>query len=164
MALTEDPPTPAAQQTPTPPAPPVRGTSPRRLWIAAAVILAALAFLVFKGLGSATVFFKTADEAVRDKSSLGTHRFRIEGVVTTDPQPQGNDVRFDIENNGATVHVVHVGSPPELFKRDIPVVLEGRWDGDHYASDRIMVKHTESYRVKNPDRVKDYPTTTVPTP
>lgn len=134
--------------------------SNRRVWIASVVILAALGFLVFKGLGNATVFFKTADEAVRDKTSLGTHRFRVEGVVLDDVREQGDDVAFTIENNGVKVPVVHTGSPPELFKPSIPVVLEGRWDGAHFASDRIMVKHTESYRAKNPDRVKDYPTST----
>ena len=52
---------------------------------------------------------------------------------------------------------MHHGGPPELFKPGIPVVLEGRWQGDTYASDRIMVKHTEEYRAENPERVKDYP-------
>ena len=138
--------------------------SSRRIWIASVVILAALGFLVFKGLGSATVFFKTADEAVRDRDELGTRRFRLEGVVLDDVRQTGNEVSFSVEQNGAKVPVVHQGDPPELFKPTIPVVLEGRWDGDHFASDRIMVKHTESYRVKNPDRVKDYPgsTTTAP--
>jgi cytochrome c-type biogenesis protein CcmE len=133
----------------------------RRLWIASVVILGALGFLVFQGLGNATVFFKTADEAVRDKASLGTHRFRVEGVVVDGSvRPEGNDVLFKITNNGAVIDVLHKGDPPELFKPNIPVVLEGRWAGDHYASDRIMVKHTESYRVENPDRVKDYSTST----
>ncbi|HEV7888664.1 MAG TPA: cytochrome c maturation protein CcmE [Acidimicrobiales bacterium] len=136
-------------------------TSTRRVGVAIVVILAALGFLVFKGLGNATVFFRTADEAVHQKASLGTRRFRVEGVVVDGTvAQQGNAVRFDIANNGSTVHVVHQGDPPELFKPNIPVVLEGRWAGDHYASDRIMVKHTEDYRVENPDRVKDYPTST----
>lgn len=138
-----------------PPAPPVRGSSPRRLWIAGAVILAALGFLVFKGLGNATVFFKTADEAVRDKASLGAHRFRVEGVVEN--WTKADPAKFDVSNNGAVVHVVFSGTQPELFKNDIPVVLEGRWAGAYYASDRIMVKHTETYRAQNPGRVKDYP-------
>jgi len=129
----------------------------RRLWIGTAVILAALGFIVFQGLGNATVFFKTAEEAVRDKAELGDRRFRIEGVVVDEPVPRGNDVSFQIESDAVRVDVVHAGDPPELFKKGIPVVLEGRWSGDHYASDRIMVKHTESYRVDNPDRVKDYP-------
>ena len=131
----------------------------RRLWIAAVIILAALGFLVFQGLGNATVFFRTADEAVAEKEELGTRRFRIEGVVVTEPVQRGDAVTFEIENDGVRVPVVHNGDPRELFKKGIPVVLEGRWaaSGDHYASDKIMVKHTESYRVDNPDRVKDYP-------
>ena len=129
----------------------------RRLWIGTAVILAALGVIVFQGLGNATVFFKTADEAVRDKAELGDRRFRIEGVVVDEPTNQGDDVKFQIESDAVRVDVVHAGDPPELFKKGIPVVLEGRWSGDHYASDRIMVKHTESYRIDNPDRVKDYP-------
>jgi cytochrome c-type biogenesis protein CcmE len=143
-----------------PPASPARpGTSRRRLYIAGAVIVAALGFLVFRGLGNATVFFRTADEAVVQKSSLGTHRFRVEGVVVPGTvQQTGTRVNFAIENNGVRVPVVHQGDPPELFKPNIPVVLEGKWAGDVYASDRIMVKHSSSYRVKNPQRVKDYPT------
>lgn len=129
----------------------------RRLWIASVIILAALGFLVFQGLGNATVFFKTADEAVRDKAELGDRRFRVEGVVVDEPVVQGDNVAFQIEADAVRVDVVHQGDPPELFRKGIPVVLEGRWDGSHYASDRIMVKHTESYRVDNPDRVKDYP-------
>jgi cytochrome c-type biogenesis protein CcmE len=116
---------------------------------------------LWQGLGNATVYFKTADEAVRDRASLGTRRFRVEGVVVAGTVHQtGNAVRFDIENNGATVAVHHEGDPPELFKADIPVVLEGHWQGSSFASDRIMVKHTSDYRAKNPDRVKDYTGTT----
>jgi cytochrome c-type biogenesis protein CcmE len=127
----------------------------RRVWISAVVILGALGFLVFKGLGDATVFFKTADEAVRDKAKLADHRFRVEGVVANFDEARPGV--FDVEQNGATVHVTFDGQQPQFFKNGIPVVLEGRWQGDHYASDRILVKHTESYRVDNPDRVKDYP-------
>jgi cytochrome c-type biogenesis protein CcmE len=37
------------------------------------------------------------------------------------------------------------------------VVLEGRWDpsGDFFASDRILVKHSEQYESDNEDRLKD---------
>jgi cytochrome c-type biogenesis protein CcmE len=74
----------------------------------------------------------------------------VDGTVrTVDP----GEVGFDVAFNGATVHVVHSGNPPELFKAGIPVVLEGHWEGDHFASDRIMVKHSEEYKEENPDRV-----------
>ena len=132
----------------------------RRLWVAGAVILAALGFLVVQALGEATVYFKTADEAVAEKSELGDRRFRIEGLVvagSVKPAPAGEGVDFEIRGQkGATVDVIHRGDPPELFEPGIPVVLEGHWSGDHYASDRIMVKHTNEYKAENPDRVDDY--------
>jgi cytochrome c-type biogenesis protein CcmE len=118
------------------------------------VIAGAIGFLLWQGLGNATVYFKTADEAVRDKESLGSRRFRVEGVVVPGTVAQAGDaVRFDIEERGATVSVRHQGDPPELFRPGIPVVLEGHWQGAAFASDRIMVKHTSEYRAEHPDRV-----------
>jgi cytochrome c-type biogenesis protein CcmE len=147
--------------TTTAPAPRVRPAAPAstkwRIAAVAVVILGAIGFLVFKGLGDATVYFKTADEAVAQKSSLGDRRFRVEGAVVTDSVRQvGDEVRFEIISAGVVVPVVHRGDPPELFKPGIPVVLEGHWAGDFYLSDRIMVKHTSEYREDNPDRVDEY--------
>ena len=130
----------------------------RRLWLAGAVILAALGFLVLQGLGEATVYFKTADEALAGKKELGERRFRLEGsVVPGSVQAEPGGVAFAVRGAaGGTVDVVHEGDPPELFQPDIPVVLEGRWQGARYTSDRIMVKHSSEYRAENPDRVDNY--------
>jgi cytochrome c-type biogenesis protein CcmE len=124
----------------------------KRTTIAIAVILLALGFLVFQGLGNATVYFKTVDEAVAQKRQLGHDRFRIEGTVVDEPK----DGRFTIKGMTNSAAIVHSGDIPQLLQVGIPVVLEGRWDGDHFASDRVMVKHTSEYREKNPDRVEDY--------
>ena len=125
-----------------------------RLWIVGAVIAAAIGFLVFQGLGSATLYFYQADEAVDRRDELGDKRFRLEGVVLDGTVEQGSDgVTFTVAENGAEVDVVHQGDPPELFQPDIPVVLEGRWDGAHFASDRIMVRHSEEYKAENEDRL-----------
>ena len=126
----------------------------RRLWLAGVVVLGALGFLVFQGLGNATLYFRTADEAVAQRAELGERRFRIEGdVVDGSVRQVGNDVSFTLTSKSVEVPVVHKGDPPELFRPGIPVVLEGRFQGDHFASDRILVKHSETYVAKNPDRV-----------
>ena len=134
--------------------------SRRRLAVVTVVVLGAFGFLVSRGLGDAALYFRTADEAVAQKDRLGDRRFRLEGVVLAGVRsdPSGEGVDFAVEENGVRVDVRHQGDPPELFKADIPVVLEGRWDGDRFASDRIMVKHSEQYRVENPDRVEGSPT------
>lgn len=137
--------------------PAVRAGSRRRVIVVAIIVAGAIGFLLYKGLGNATVYFKTADEAVAQRSHLGSRRFRIEGAVVTGSVHQvGDGVRFRIINAGVEVPVVHHGDPPELFQDGIPVVLEGHWQGRTYESDRIMVKHTTEYRKQNPDRVQQY--------
>ena len=127
--------------------------------IAAVVVLVALGFLVFQGLGNATVFFKTADEAVAQRAKLGAHRFRIEGtVVPGTVQDAGDAVTFRIASKGVEVPIVHHGDEPALFKTTTvppPVVLEGHFatGSNTFESDRIIVKHTESYTKQHPDRV-----------
>ncbi|HET7488385.1 MAG TPA: cytochrome c maturation protein CcmE [Acidimicrobiales bacterium] len=144
----------------TAPAPPRPRTEPgrRRRVVAGLVIAGALAFLGFRAAGSATVYFKTADEAVAQRSSLGTHRFRLEGtVVPGSVHDAAGEVDFTVRGDGgATVEVIHKGDVPELFQPTIPVVLEGRFQGDAFLSDRILVRHTNEYKARNPERVKDY--------
>jgi cytochrome c-type biogenesis protein CcmE len=116
--------------------------------------------LVIRGLGNATVYFKTADEAVAARAKLGSQRFRIEGTVQPGVVQVGQNVAFVIANNGVNVNVLHSGGAPQLFKPGIPVVLEGHFMANGvFASDLIMVKHTSSYDAKHPERV-----TTVPAP
>jgi cytochrome c-type biogenesis protein CcmE len=138
-------------------------TTPRRrrkrkpsVYVLLVLILAAIGYVVFQGLNSAALYYRNADEAVAQKASLGTHRFRVQGTVQDDVAKVGNEVDFTIAFNGATVPVHHIGSdPPELFKPGIPVVLEGHWDqsGQYFTSDNILIKHSADYKEQNPDRV-----------
>jgi cytochrome c-type biogenesis protein CcmE len=119
------------------------------------VILAVTGILVVKALGNATLYFYQANEAVAQKADMVDKRFRMLGNVDADTvQRTGDGVVFTVSYDGATVPVSHVGDPPELFKAGVPVVLEGKWstDGSTFQSDRILVKHTEDYVEKNPDR------------
>ena len=96
----------------TAPRPRAQLQSRRRYWIACAVILAALGFLIVRGLGNATVYFKTADEAVAQKATLGTHRFRVEGLVVggSIKQHGTSGVDFTIAGKNVEVPIVHSGN------------------------------------------------------
>lgn len=119
------------------------------------LVLGALGLVLFQGLGNATLYFRNVDEAVAQRDELGDRRFRLQGTVvpgSVEETPDG--VRFAIAWNDAEATVVHRGDPPELFQPEIPVVVEGSWTGEAFASDRMVVRHTEEYKAENPDRVE----------
>jgi cytochrome c-type biogenesis protein CcmE len=133
--------------------------------LAGIVVAGALGFLLYEGLNNATVYFKTADQAVAARASLGSRQFRIEGTVEPGVQQSGGKTLFSIIANGVRVNVVDSAQPPQLFKAGIPVVLEGHWQGETYAADQIMVKHSASYTEAHPDRLRpQLPSSTVPVP
>jgi cytochrome c-type biogenesis protein CcmE len=133
----------------------------RRGWVVGAVIVAAVGFLAVHGLDSATLYFRTADEAVAQRAALGTHRFRLEGTVVPGTVRQAaQHTEFTVTANHVDVAVVHSGDPPQLFQPGIAVVLEGRFQGDRFASVRMLVRHSNEYTAKHPDRLTT--TTAVP--
>ncbi|MGH9101652.1 MAG: cytochrome c maturation protein CcmE, partial [Acidimicrobiales bacterium] len=139
---------------------PVLRPARRRLWLAGAVIVAALGYLAFEGLSSSVVYFKTVNEAVADRAQLGGTDFRLEGtVVRGSVRPTSGGVDFALTAGGRTLDVQSANSPPQLFAGGIPVVVVGHFAGgtDRFFSDTIMVKHSSSYVAAHPDRVKGDP-------
>jgi cytochrome c-type biogenesis protein CcmE len=109
----------------------------------AIVAIIVLAFTLSKNV----VYFRTATEAVKMRSSEGDHRFRLAGqVVPGSIRETGNGVEFEVTDGKATVPVDHTGDPPDLFKGCAPVVVEGHWSkGSAFDSDRILIKHGSEY-------------------
>ena len=150
--------TPGAEGSAPVPAVP-RSARPRlRLALVGVVILAAVGFLLVKGLGSSLDYFKTVHQAVDEKSQLGTSTFRLEGTVVPGTVARSvNGAAFDVAQGGSTIHVVNVGTPPQLFKATMPVIVVGHFASPASAtflSSEIMVKHSSSYIAAHPDRVR----------
>lgn len=125
--------------------------------IGALVVAAAvLGIVVFKGLNDASMFYYNVDEAVAHKAELGSKRFRMQGNVI-DGSIRRNDggVDFTIAYGDSQVQVANKGNPPELFSPEIPVIIEGSFDGDHFASDEIIIRHDNNYDEKHPERIDD---------
>lgn len=130
----------------------------RRLVLVGLVIVAALGFLIYKGLTSAIVFFKTANQALAERATLGNSTFQLEGTVVHHSVHHlgGARVAFEVRQGGATIHVVNNGDPPQLFRPGLPVVVVGHFVGSSnaFSSDQIMVKHSQQYIAAHPNRVK----------
>lgn len=146
----------------TPRAPrPTRGTGRRgaRTWAAAGILVlavGALGVVVFNGLNDAATFYYDVDEALERQGELGEDRFRMQGnvvpgtIVETDV-----GVDFTIAYRDGEVPVRHVGDPPELFNTEIPIIIEGSFTDDGFASDEILIRHDATYEEENDARLRD---------
>lgn len=146
MALTLD--KPEAGTPPTSfPGPRRRRTlgSRRQRVVAAVVIVAALGFLVARGLTNALDYYLTTNQAVAQRAQLGDTDFRIQGTVMPGLRQVGTTLHFSITSHHVAVAVVSSGSPSQLFRVGMPVVLEGHWQGDFFSSYQIMVQHGSNY-------------------
>jgi cytochrome c-type biogenesis protein CcmE len=137
---------------------PTRRRTRRRLWFVAAVLVGALVFLLVEGLGSSLDYFDTVDQALAHRATLGTSTFRLEGVVVPGTiRRTAVGTNFTVSEGVDQVAVHNVGSPPELFQQDIPVVVVGHFAGvgsELFLSNQIMVKHSADYIAAHPGRVK----------
>ena len=134
---------------------PARPAQSRTRYIAAAAVcglVVVIAIVLLVVLADNVVFYRTVSEAVKERSSQGSSRFRLAGaVVPGTVKPTTTGVDFQVTDGKHTVKVVHQGDPPELFKARAPVVCEGHWArGLTFDSDRILIKHGAQY---NPPKV-----------
>ena len=137
-----------------------------------AVVAVAIALILWRVLADATLVFREVDDAVERREQLGDDRFRmigspvsgsVQNVTLDDGRPA---VAFSVTLDGVVADVVHTGGVSDQFQPEVPVVIDGKWvrsseyagaadDGWYFASDRMLVKHDNEYRVENQDRIDD---------
>ena len=137
-----------------------------------AVVAVVIAIILWRVLADATLVFREVDDAVERREELGDDRFRMIGapvsgsrqnITLDDGRPA---VAFSITLDGVVADVVHTGGVSDQFQPEVPVVIDGFWvqsnayagvadDGWYFASDRLLVKHDNDYRVENQDRIDD---------
>lgn len=126
-------------------------TSARRVrwrWVAAAVVaFGAVAWVLSQGLSDSLVYLQPVSDAVREREESGTRQVRIGGTVVpgTIQRREPSGVAFELTEGGVTIRVEHEGDPPDLFEDGAPVVVEGRWDGTTFASERLLIRHGNEY-------------------
>jgi len=142
--------------TPVSPTPTKRS---RRTWVVLLLIVIVIGILLSQGMLQSLNYFKTVGEVYQDRTSIGTREVRLEGMVvkgTVERTSQG--ATFTIRGaKTELVTVTAVGTPPQLFRAGIPVVVVGSFTSPtsySFHANQIMVKHSAEYIEKNPGRVK----------
>jgi cytochrome c-type biogenesis protein CcmE len=139
--------------------PPSKSRSRRRSLIVILLLVAAVLALLSQGLLHNLNYFDTVNQAMNERHVLGTSDFRLEGLVAPNS--------IDLTNRGATfylngsrsdeVYVIAVGSPPQLFQSEIPVVVYGHFTSvtsSVFDASQIIVRHTSNYIAGHPQRVR----------
>lgn len=113
-----------------------------------AVVLAGfLAFTISDDL----VYYRTPSEVLAMPSDRADDaRFRLGGqVLQGSIAEEPGTVAFVVTDGHEAIRVEHRGTPQQLFREGIGVVLEGSWDGSIFRSDTMIIKHDEQYRTED---------------
>lgn len=120
-----------------------------RVLIGAAVILAAVGYLIWGGVQEALVYFYTPSELQAQGDKALGKRLRLGGMVeagSLTKDPETLTLKFRITDGTASVPVRYKGIPPDLFTEGKGAVIEGTWaPGGVFQCDLIMAKHSEDY-------------------
>ncbi|MGD2101499.1 MAG: cytochrome c maturation protein CcmE [Acidimicrobiia bacterium] len=120
-------------------------------------VLALIVAITIAGLNENLTYYLYPNEAIAQRDVFADgERFRLAGqVVTGSVDEQGDDLLFEVTDGSATISVVLVDTPPPLFNEDVPVLLEGYWEGDVFTADLALIKHDENYEVPDQGNYED---------
>ncbi len=121
--------------------------------VGGAVILAALAYLIYAGVTQSAVYFITPSEL--EAAAVAGRAYRLGGMIAPGSVHWNSaslDLDFALTDGKARVPVRHKGTPPDLFGEGRGAVVEGTWTPDGYfKATLIMAKHSENYQAPHGD-------------
>ena len=131
-------------------------TTPRRriIIVGSAIIVATFAYLIYGGIDDSVVYFLTPRELLAKGTKGVDVPVRLAGQVKPG-SVQWNDatlqLRFTLTDGTTDIAVDSKGSPPQMFRDGMGVVVEGRYLRDGvFRCTNLMVKHSNEYRAPKP--------------
>jgi len=123
-----------------------------RLFMAGAFVVAAIAFLVIAagGINKNLVYYWTPTDLAASGDKAYGATIRLGGMVAKGSIRNKSGVsglEFDVKDATSLVHVKSDGVPPQMFRENIGVVVEGTMvRGGYFKCNRLMVSHNNEYR------------------
>ncbi|HKS06165.1 MAG TPA: cytochrome c maturation protein CcmE [Gemmatimonadaceae bacterium] len=128
----------------------------KRNWLigGAVAIVGVFAWLIFGGLRDNVVFFVTPQELLAKGNEGVGKPVRLGGQVkpgSIDWNAETLKLTFTVTDLSRELHVRSTGSPPQMFREGMGVIVEGQLGANgEFAATNLMVKHSNEYRAPKP--------------
>ena len=125
--------------------------SARRFMIGALAVAAiALIAIATGGISKNLVYYWTPSDLYANGDKAYGATIRLGGMVSGGSIKNHagvSGVEFDVHDGAKAVHVKSNGVPPQMFRENIGVVVEGTMvKGGYFQCNRLMVSHSNEYR------------------
>lgn len=130
----------------------MKGLKKRRRVQVIAVAFVALAVatgLIGYALRDGINFFRSPSQIMAEAPGPG-ETFRLGGLVEKGSlvRGQGETIRFNVTDGGATVPVTYTGVLPDLFGEGEGMIGTGKYVNGVFEASEILAKHDETYMPK----------------
>ena len=122
-----------------------------RWFMVGALAVAGIAFAVIaaSGINKNLVYYWTPTDLHANGEKAYGATIRLGGMVAKNSirNAGGSAVEFDVKDATRVVHVKTSTVPPQMFRENIGVVVEGTMmRGGYFQSNRLMVSHNNEYK------------------
>ena len=122
-----------------------------RWFMLGAFAVAGIAFAVIaaSGINKNLVYYWTPTDLHANGEKAYGATIRLGGMVKKGSIRKigGSAVEFDVKDATRVVHVKTSTVPPQMFRENIGVVVEGTMvEGGYFQSNRLMVSHNNEYK------------------
>lgn len=119
--------------------------------MAGAFLVAGIAFAVIamSGINKNLIYYWTPSDLQTAGNKAYGATIRLGGMVAPGSIKKhgGTAVEFDVHDAAQRVHVKTSSVPPQMFRENIGVVVEGTMvRGGYFQSNRLMVSHNNEYK------------------
>lgn len=125
----------------------------RRFVVGAALIAAAVSYLVYAGIASTSVYYFEIDEFLPRRAAHAGETLRVKGWVKTGSiqwDAATNRLAFDLSRKDGSepVPVAYTGILPDMFAEGREVVVEGRYEVPGFRAKQIMTSCPSKYEAE----------------
>ena len=136
-----------------------RAANKKTKFIIGGVIIAlAIVYLIYNGIQSSAAYFLTVDELYAKGTAIENRTVRVSGQVDADTIDFNNRdliLTFDVTSEtGERLPVIFNGPKPDQMREGAEAIMEGKYDGELFTAQSLMLKCPSRYEEGTIEEVK----------